>query len=99
MAMGKPVLSNLDSIPNELRDTEAIRACPIVDTDPDRLRDDLRNLVLDEARRRELGQAGRDFVMRYHSYEAVAQVWEAIFAHVWRGVPLPECLLRDPGQS
>jgi hypothetical protein len=32
-------------------------------------------------------------VLRYHSYEAVAGVWETIFAHVWRGAPLPEHLL------
>ena len=92
MAMGKPVLANLDSIPDELRDTEAMRACPIVDTDPDRLRDDLRSLVVDETRRAELGRAGREFVMRYHSYDAVGAVWEAIFAHVWQGASLPECL-------
>jgi hypothetical protein len=97
MAMGKPVLANLDSIPDELRDTEAMRVCPIVDTHPERLRDDLRALVLDEVRRRELGRAGREFVRRYHSYEAVAEVWEAIFAHVWRGAPLPERLL--PGRD
>jgi Glycosyl transferases group 1 len=97
MAMGKPVLANLDSIPDELRDTGAMRACPIVDTDRERLRDDLRALVLDEARRRKLGRAGREFVLRYHSYEAVAEVWEAIFAHVWRGAPLPEHLL--PGRD
>jgi glycosyltransferase involved in cell wall biosynthesis len=96
MAMGKPVLANLDSIPDELRDTEAMRACPIVDTDPARLRDDLRALVLDEARRRELGRAGREFVLRHHSYEAVAEVWEAIFAHLWRGAPLPEYLQPGP---
>ena len=97
MAMGKPVLANLDSIPDELRDTEAMRACPIVDTDPERLRADLRALVLDEARRRELGRAGREFVLRYHSYEAVAEVWETIFTHVWRGTPPPEHLL--PGRD
>jgi hypothetical protein len=92
MAMGKPVLSNLDSIPDELRGTEAMRACPIVDTDPERLEDDLRSLVLDERRRRELGRAAREFVLRYHSYEAVTRDWEAVIAHVWRGDPLPEHL-------
>jgi hypothetical protein len=93
MAMGKPVLANLDSIPDELRRTAVMGDCPIVDTDPERLRDDLRSLVVDEARRDELGRAGREFVTRYHSYDAVAEVWEAIFAHVWRGAPLPERLL------
>jgi hypothetical protein len=89
MAMGKPVLSNLDSIPKELRETEALRVCPILDTNPETLREDLRTLVVDERRRKELGRAGREFVLRYHSYEAVAQGWKAIFDHVWRGAPLP----------
>jgi hypothetical protein len=97
MAMGKPVLANLDSIPDELRDTAVMRDCPIVDTDPERLRDDLRSLVVDEKRRAELGRAGREFVLRYHSYDAVAEVWDAIFAHVWRGAALPEFLLPGPG--
>jgi glycosyltransferase involved in cell wall biosynthesis len=99
MAMGKPVLANLDSVPDELRDTEAMRACPIVDTDPNRLRDDLRALVLDEERRRELGRAGREFVLRYHSYDATAEVWEAILAHVWLGAPLPARLLPGPHEA
>ncbi len=92
MAMGKPVLANLDSIPADLRGMEAMRACPIVDTDPARLRDDLRDLVTDEQRREDLGRAGREFVLRHHSYDATADGWQAILAHVWRGEGLPEWL-------
>jgi hypothetical protein len=92
MAMGKPVIANLDSLPADIRASEAARECPIVDTDPQRLKDDLRNLVLDEGLRSDLGRASREFALRYHSYEAVADGWEAILAHVWRGEPLPEQL-------
>ena len=90
MATGKPVLSNLDSIPEPARDTEGMRAIPIVDTDPQRLRDDLRRLIESPRLRHDLGRAGREFVMRYHSYAVVADGWEAIFAHVWKGEPLPD---------
>ena len=90
--MGKPVLANLDSLRPELRGTEAVRECPIVDTDPESLEDDLRTLILDEELRRELGRKSREFALRYHSYDAVADGWEAILAHVWRGEPLPEQL-------
>ena len=96
MATGRPVLSNLDSIPDPARRTEGMRACPIVDTNPDRLRDDLRRLIEDPERRRELGRAGREFVLRHHSYQAVAAGWEAILAHVWRGEPLPEHMNGHP---
>ena len=88
MSMGKPVLANLDSMPADLRAMEAMRECPIVDTDPEGLLDDLRDLVVDEERRKELGRAGHEFVVRRHSYEATAEGWEAILGHVWRGEEL-----------
>ena len=93
MAVGKPVLVNLSALPDELRSTDAVRQCPAVDTNPGRLREDLRRLVEDPRLRRELGAAGRSFVERFHSYEVVARTWEDVINHVWRGAPLPEPLL------
>ena len=90
MATGKPVLSNLDSIPEPARQTEGMRDSPIVDTDPQQLRDDLRRLIESPQLRSDLGRAGREFVMRYHSYSVVAGGWEAILTHVWKGEPLPD---------
>jgi hypothetical protein len=93
MALGKPVMVNMSTLPEELRSTEAFRECPAIDTNPDRLEDDLRRVVRDPALRRELGLAGREFVKRFHSYEAVSGVWTQIIDHVWSGTPLPESLL------
>jgi glycosyltransferase involved in cell wall biosynthesis len=89
MAAGKPVLSNMDAIFEAVRSTEQIRTCPIVDTGPESLRDDLRRLVLDPALRASLGREGREFVRRYHSYEAIGERWEAIVQFAWSGKPLP----------
>ena len=93
MAAGKPVMENMSGLPADLRATEAFERCPAVDTNPARLKDDLRRLIENPGLREELGRAGRDFVERFHSYEAVAQTWEQIIDHVWLGQPLPESLL------
>jgi glycosyltransferase involved in cell wall biosynthesis len=99
MAEGKPVMVNLSGLPEELKATEAFRACPAVDTNPERLKEDLRRLVTDPELRGELGRAGREFVERFHSYPVVAETWGKILEHVWRGAPLPERLLprAEPG--
>lgn len=93
MAAGKPVMVNMSALPDELRSTEAGRQCPAVDTNPERLLQNLRELVENPALRRELGSAGRRFVERFHSYPEVARTWERLIDHVWRGAPLPASLL------
>ena len=90
MASGKPVLSNLSHLPELFSESIQMRACPIVSSTPETLKDDLRSLTTDPGRRRELGEAGRRFVAEYHSYEAVAKGWEAIAQFAWARTPLPQ---------
>jgi hypothetical protein len=92
MAAGKPVLVNVGRLPEELRDTDAIRDCPAVDSNPGNVLENLRALCTDPRLRETVGRAGRGFTERYHSYEAIGADWEAIIAHVWSGDPLPEHL-------
>jgi hypothetical protein len=92
MASGKPVLCRMSPIRKELR-TPSLHECPILDSDPSRLKENLRRLIENPSLRRELGDAGRAFVLRYHSPEAMARDWGAIIEYVWRGEPLPERLL------
>jgi glycosyltransferase involved in cell wall biosynthesis len=92
MASGKPVLSALAWMDPEVRETEALRACPIVDADLETLKEKLRGLATNAKARRELGAAGRQFALDYHSYEAVSDGWEAILDHLWGGAPLPRQL-------
>jgi glycosyltransferase involved in cell wall biosynthesis len=96
MAAGKPVLSNMSWMPAEMRN-DAIEECPIVDTNAETLRENLRAIAEDPARRRDLGRAGRQFVLRYHSLEAMGRDWQAIIDHVWLGTPLPVRLLPPQG--
>ena len=95
MALGRPVMVNMGTLPAVLRSTEAFRRCPAVDANPENLEDQLRRLVEDPALRRELGRAGREFAERFHSYEAVSRIWAQIIDHVWLGRPLPESLLPE----
>lgn len=92
MASGRPVLSNLSWLPPEVRADEALRECPIVDTNVDTIADRLRELVEDRKQREELGRRGREYVLRFHSYDAVGAMWDAIFRHVWSGAPLPQSI-------
>jgi glycosyltransferase involved in cell wall biosynthesis len=91
MAVGKPMLTRMSPIPDEPW-TEALRECPLVDTNPENLRDQLRRLITNPQMRRELGEAGREFVVNNHSYAAVGRDWELVIEHAWRGAPLPDRL-------
>jgi hypothetical protein len=94
------VLSNL-SDPwyfDRFREQTGLDECPIVSTTPDTLKDTLRSLVNDERRRAELGAAGRRYVLKYHSYEAVADMWEFVYRTVWEGEPL-EMSAWHPGRT
>jgi len=42
-------------------------------------------LVENPQLRRELGVAGRKYVLKYHSYEAVGRMWDSIYRKVWYG--------------
>jgi len=101
MSSGKPVMSNLDTIPPVFDGTEQRRECPIFDTTPETVREDLRKLVENPALRRELGERGRAYVERYHSERAMAETWDAVIRYAWTGADLPEGLRPPvyPGQS
>jgi glycosyltransferase involved in cell wall biosynthesis len=72
MALGKPVVTFLHD--EAVRRTEAAfgTRIPIVSANADTLREALRPLVADAARRRELGAASRAYVERVHDVERVA---------------------------
>lgn len=96
MAMSRPVLSALSSLPGDVRADLDSRGLPIVDADLDTLERELRRLIEDPARRRALGEAGRRFVLANHSYEAVGAVWDNLIRHVWAGEPITQSALAAP---
>ncbi len=91
MAMGKPVLDCWRPDLYLMHAAFSYAAeCPIVDCPPERLKDNIRRLVLDADLRRRLGEAGREYVVRHHSYDAMGRLLSAMVRRVWDGEPLPD---------
>lgn len=84
LALGKPVLTYLDQ--EHLGDPAF--NLPLVNTNPENLERVLAALILVPELRERLGRAGRTSVERYHSFEAIGEVWGHIYRHVWWGTPL-----------
>jgi glycosyltransferase involved in cell wall biosynthesis len=85
MSAGKPVLSNMSWMSDELR--EQISDCPIVDATRETLRDQLRALVTDPAWRERLGHESREYVLRRHSYASIGARWAELIDGVWAAGP------------
>ena len=98
MSLSKPVLSNVsaEGYYELFRRETRFGDCPIVSATPETLSGQLRRLVIDPALRRRLGQEGRRFTLREHSYAAMATLWEAIYARVWHGAPVEPADLISP---
>ena len=79
MALGKPVLTYLDE-PHLQR---PIYSHPIVNTTPENMVEVLAVLHAVPELRTRIGDASRASVVRYQSFEALAQVWTRIYRHVW----------------
>lgn len=84
LSLGKPVLTYID--PAERADR--IFALPIVNATPENLVAVLAALIRVPELRVRLGKAGRESVVRYHSLDAMAEIWAQLFEHVWREMPL-----------
>ncbi len=87
MSLGKPVLSNLSdpAYYDVHRMHTGLDECPIVSTTPADLKETLRRLTADRALRAKIGQASRDYVLKYHSYGPVARMWELVYRKIWFG--------------
>lgn len=81
MALGKPVMCYLreDLYPYHPEWAE----CPIVNTSPDNLKQQLIRLINDKQLRQELGQRGIEYVRKYHSLEAVGSQLDKFYRYLW----------------
>jgi len=79
MALGKPVMSYLrkkEYLPNW-------NECPIVNTNPENLYENLVMLIKDKSLREELGRKGRKYVEEVYSLEKVGERFDKIYKEIW----------------
>lgn len=87
MASALPVICNLED-PNQTRLFRLfsfLEECPVVSAGPETIVDRLRELITDPDHRRRLGDEGRSFVERRHSYAAAQALFGAIYRKLLDG--------------
>lgn len=82
MLSGLPVMANLDNeaYTTVFRRYSFLNECPILSTTPETLKDNLRLLITHPELRKELGELGRKYAEKYHSYEMA----QYLFTHIFR---------------
>lgn len=90
LSAGLPVVSNLDreDIVQVFRRYSYLNECPIVNGTPENIKDTIRYLVQNPELRNQLGQAGRKYAEKYHSYEAFQKLFGQIVDKIYRDQPV-----------
>ncbi len=85
MASGLPVISNLEDNTYVLpfRRWSYFTECPIVSATPENLKDVLRSLITRPDLRLKLGNAGWEYVQKYHSYKASQYLFTNILDFIY----------------
>ena len=81
MSSELPVIANIEdsNLMNLFRTYSFLDECPIYSASPFNIKDRIKELVLDEALRAELGKKGRKFVEKYHSFDVLSDELVMIF--------------------
>lgn len=87
MASGIATVSNLedDSIMTTFRRWTYFGECPLVSASPENITDVLRVLVKNPDLRRELGEAGRAYVEKYHGFDSSQYLFERVIRYLQQG--------------
>lgn len=98
MAGGLPVMANLhdEYYTRIYRRYSFLNECPILSTTPETLKENLRLLVTRPALRAALGRAGRQYVEKYHSFEAARFLFGKIHDRLLAGSDEPLINLFHP---
>lgn len=101
MASGLAVMSNLEheAYTRIFRRYAFLNECPIVSTSPETIKRNLRVLVTDPDLRRRLGQAGRQYVEKYHSYEMAQYLFGSVYQKILDGKDIDLMILFHPLKS
>ena len=85
LSLGKPVLQDI-SDPHYNRVFKlytGLDEAPFVSTTIENSKDNLRKLIVNPGLRREIGKKSREYVLKYHSYEANWRFWQWVYEYVW----------------
>ncbi len=87
MASGLPVMCNLEheAYTRVFRRYSYLNECPIVSTSPETIKHNLKVLITNPGLRGQLGQAGRQYVEKYHSYETGQYLFGSIYDKILCG--------------
>ncbi len=85
MATGLPVIANVEGGPfYKLFNTYSYAGkCPIVSASTDNLTEVLEHLVTKPSLRKSIGLKSRDYVLKFHSYEAGHFMFKSIYDKIW----------------
>lgn len=91
MMLGRPTVCYINKRESraELK-LESIESCPLVSANEGTIYEVLRDLLLDEPRRRAIGNASRAFAMKWHSADACAERFESVYDRLMNGLPPAE---------
>jgi glycosyltransferase involved in cell wall biosynthesis len=98
MALGLPVLSNLDNeySTRVFRRFSYLDECAILSTTPENIKENLRVLIRNPELREELGKANRAYVEKYHSYKASQYLFGSIYHKLFKEPDLDIMNLYNP---
>ncbi|MEW6470320.1 MAG: aminotransferase [Bacteroidota bacterium] len=86
-ASGLPVMTNLEieEYTRVFRRYSFLNECPALSTSNESIKSNLRILVRNPGFRRQLGEAGRKYAEKYHSYATAANIFGKIYDKIWHG--------------
>lgn len=80
LMLGRPTVCHISKAePPGAAKLESIETCPLVSTFGTTVYDVLKDLLTNEAKRREIGRASRAFAMKWHSADACAERFEQVY--------------------
>lgn len=89
MASGITVISNLenDEYILPLRRWSYFKECPLVSASPETLKDVLKKLIITPELRLQLGQAGREYIEKYHGASAAVYFYSKVIDYIYGREP------------
>jgi hypothetical protein len=86
MMLGKPVICYINPYHfNPSRRALSLDECPLVSATPETLYDVLKDLLLDEHKRKQLGELGKDYALKWHSADLCAERYERVYDALMQG--------------